>query len=341
MVQAYRLYTLALAGSPSLGAMNRLREVTSLATTGKWQLAAAYQLAGQREEASRLSRDLAVTVSAYRALRGTYGSDLRDKAVILTALSDLGITTKADRLAEEVSTQLSSTDPWSTQTTAWALLALAHYALSTPGGAALGFAYAWETRKPVPVQSALPMTVEEVLPGSATQGTMSIANTGGATVWVRVVATGLPALGSETASSNGLALEVVYRDADGRAVDPASLPLASDVTVQVTVANQRKAVVDGLALSLLLPGSWEPTNARVIAEEGEEEDSAGLWDYQDFRDDRVYTYFGLKAGEKRVFTFRATVTYEGRFYLPPVSVEAMYDPTINARVPGKWLETKK
>ncbi len=86
-------------------------------------------------------------------------------------------------------------------------------------------------------------------------------------------------------------------------------------------------------------------NTRVFTEEGEDsEDGEDVekpvadWDYQDFRDDRIYTYFSLRGGEKRVFTFQATVTYEGTFYLPPVSVEAMYDPTINARVPGRWLD---
>jgi uncharacterized protein YfaS (alpha-2-macroglobulin family) len=345
--QSYRLYTLALAGAPSLGAMNRLREVSGLDATAKWLLAAAYKMAGQNDEATRLSRDLGVTVSVYRALRGTFGSDLRDKAVILTALSELGVTTKADKLAEDISNQLSASEPYSTQTTAWALLALARYALSSPGGTALSFSWSWEGKMAVPVQSATPMALEEMPVGSATKGSLSVTNAGGATVYVRVVASGLPPLGAETASSNGLALDVSYRDSKGRQVDPVDAPLASDVTISIAVTNRMKTNLDGLTLSLLLPGSWEPVNMRVFAEEGEntEEGEETVtekdWDYQDFRDDRIYTYFSLRGGEKRVFTFQATVTYDGMFYLPPVSVEAMYDPTINARVPGKWLDKSR
>ena len=44
--QAYRLYTLALAGQPELGAMNRLRE-QALTLGERWMLASAYQLAGK------------------------------------------------------------------------------------------------------------------------------------------------------------------------------------------------------------------------------------------------------------------------------------------------------
>jgi alpha-2-macroglobulin len=51
--QAYRLYTLALAGAPEMGAMNRLRESRGLQLQARWRLAAAYILAGQPEAAQR------------------------------------------------------------------------------------------------------------------------------------------------------------------------------------------------------------------------------------------------------------------------------------------------
>jgi len=54
--QAYRLYTLALAGQPNLGAMNRLREMKGLSDVARWRLASAYMLAGQKDEAMRQAR---------------------------------------------------------------------------------------------------------------------------------------------------------------------------------------------------------------------------------------------------------------------------------------------
>ena len=59
--------------------------------------------------------------------------------------------------------------------------------------------------------------------------------------------------------------------------------------------------------------------------------------YQDIRDDRVLTYFDLAPGESRTFRVMLMATYKGRFYLPPQQCEAMYDRTINARVPGCWV----
>ncbi len=58
LVQAYRLYTLALAGAPELGAMNRLREVQDIYSLAAWRLAAAYSLAGQQETARNMVQNL-------------------------------------------------------------------------------------------------------------------------------------------------------------------------------------------------------------------------------------------------------------------------------------------
>ncbi len=64
---------------------------------------------------------------------------------------------------------------------------------------------------------------------------------------------------------------------------------------------------------------------------------AGL-DYQDIRDDRVYSYFALRHGETKTVEVLVNASYLGRYYLPMVSVEPMYDATINARAKGQWVE---
>ncbi|MCK4460383.1 MAG: hypothetical protein KAW46_01185, partial [candidate division Zixibacteria bacterium] len=61
----------------------------------------------------------------------------------------------------------------------------------------------------------------------------------------------------------------------------------------------------------------------------------------DIRDDRIYTYFNLKQGESKTFRVMLSATYLGRFYLPMVNVEAMYDATINARLPGGWVKVER
>ncbi|MDZ7633183.1 MAG: hypothetical protein U5L72_01550 [Bacteroidales bacterium] len=53
-VQAYRLYTLALAGAPERGAMNRLRETKDIPRLAGWMLAGAYAITGRPEAATEL-----------------------------------------------------------------------------------------------------------------------------------------------------------------------------------------------------------------------------------------------------------------------------------------------
>jgi uncharacterized protein YfaS (alpha-2-macroglobulin family) len=61
-------------------------------------------------------------------------------------------------------------------------------------------------------------------------------------------------------------------------------------------------------------------------------------EYQDVRDDRVYTYFDLAFGASQTVEVLAHASYVGRFYLPQVTVEPMYDASLNARTKGQWVE---
>src|SRR5690606_25700200 len=58
LVQAYRLYTLAVAESPALGAMNRMKEKTGISREAKWRLALAYAAAGYQDQAKKLIEGL-------------------------------------------------------------------------------------------------------------------------------------------------------------------------------------------------------------------------------------------------------------------------------------------
>ena len=61
-------------------------------------------------------------------------------------------------------------------------------------------------------------------------------------------------------------------------------------------------------------------------------------DYVDIRDDRVMQFFDLRAGATIRFQTRVTATYQGRYYLPGIAVEAMYDATKYARTAGRWTQ---
>jgi uncharacterized protein YfaS (alpha-2-macroglobulin family) len=58
----------------------------------------------------------------------------------------------------------------------------------------------------------------------------------------------------------------------------------------------------------------------------------------DIRDDRVLRYFSLRPGESIRFQTRVNAAYRGRYYLPGIAAEAMYDAKKHANSAGFWTE---
>ena len=83
-----------------------------------------------------------------------------------------------------------------------------------------------------------------------------------------------------------------------------------------------------LALDEMIPSGWEIVNERL---RGGSESNA---DNADLRDDRAIWYFGLGAGSSRTFKLKLRAAYEGKYVLPAIKCEAMYDPSISANTPS-------
>ncbi len=335
LIQAYRLYTLALWGSPELGAMNRLREQGDIPVTALWRLAAAYQLAGQSEAAQGLAKGANIDVKEYRELSNTYGSDIRDKAMILESLSLMGLTEQASPLIEEITDALSGDDCLSTQTTAYSLLAMGRYAGITGDTKEMMFDFSWNEGETISVAVSSPvfqrgLTVEDIVAGK-----IKVLNNSKTDIYPRIIVNGIPPLGEEIAASNGIDMNISYYDLDGTEIDPASLIQGTDFVAEVSLKNTgRSGTYEEVALTNIFPSGWEIHNSRMNSSENT---GNQLFDYQDIRDDRMYTYFDIKPGYQKKFRILLNASYLGKFYLPMVRVEAMYDETINARIPGKWI----
>src|SRR6201999_1448793 len=103
------------------------REFKYISVEAKWRLAAAYKLAGQPEIGMQMIAGLPTTIKPYNSMYGTFGSDLRDEAMILETLTLLGQQQKASVQLRTVAARLSEDSWYSTQTTAYSLFAIAEY----------------------------------------------------------------------------------------------------------------------------------------------------------------------------------------------------------------------
>jgi uncharacterized protein YfaS (alpha-2-macroglobulin family) len=338
-IQAYRLYTLAFAGAPELPAMNRLRESKTLTVQSAWMLAAAYAKAGQPEVAKKMVAQLTTDIKPYQEMYYSYGSDMRDKAMIMETLTLLNERPKALSLLKDLSKAMSDQGYWmSTQTTAFCLKAIGNFIGSEKRGE-VKFSYSF-AGKDINASTDLPIAQATLPITNLKPGKLKFTNQSGGVLYVRVLLTGTPAAGLEKDESNDLFVATSYTDSKGNAIDPARLEQGTEFFARVTVKHMGyRSEYRNMALTQIFPSGWEINNTRITGDENLDNFDRG--DYQDIRDDRMYTYFSLYAGQTRTFTVRLTASYAGQFYLPAVSCEAMYDNSIYGRTKGMRVEVVK
>lgn len=333
MTQAYRLYVLALAKSPEVGAMNRLKEDKSLTPTSRWMLAAAYALVGRNDVATTLIEKTENLKEVYNQYDMTFGSDLRDQAIRLQTLCLLDKGKDAAVIAKEISKTLSS-DAWlSTQSTSFALVALSGYISKYKVAGTMDFSYTCGG-KTESVSTPKNLWSEMILNKTTSQAALELKNTGKSTLFARIITEGIPEQGKEEAYSNGVSLAVSYVDQSGRQVLVSDLQQGANFTAVVTVKNPTASGFRNLVLTEIFPAGWEILNTRFLNEGATDANAPGI-SYQDVRDDRVYSYIDLlPSGSQVTVKINLCAVYPGRFYLPPVSCEAMYDHLIRSNTEG-------
>jgi uncharacterized protein YfaS (alpha-2-macroglobulin family) len=333
--QAYRLYLLAKAGEANVSAMNRLRASTKMNNQTKWMLAGAYALAGMKEAAYQLIdfRNMKPDDSYSEC----YGSYLRDEGVILQTLLSLNEIEQSLKMATEISQKLSSGDWYSTQTLAYSLVSLANFAEKSGSTEEVNAKYAINGNQQIIKSKNKIKSIEVKLDGG--KASLSVENTGKGNLFLNVVKEGIIAGLDSVTEQRGVLVELKYFDKTGKEIKPETLTQGTDFIAWVTVTNKTAIELTNLALSQLFPAGWEIVNSRLF--EGSDTQKSSTFDYRDFRDDRVYTYFGLKGFESKSFGVNLNASYRGSFLLAPVTCEAMYDNNYFAKTGGKRVKVVK
>ncbi len=337
MTQAYRLYTLALAGQPDKSAMNRLKESKVQAVT-TWRLAGAYALSGKESIAKTMIAKLSTEVPSYFELSGTFGSDIRDKSMILETLIELGMKEKAFMVLKNISEYMGTNRYASTQTTAYALLSASKFVKKYGSSNKIDCSYSING-KSFTAKTSKPVYKTKLVINETATNELVLKSTGDKMLFVRIIRKGVPKAGDETAASSNINMSVTYSYLSGKPIDITNIPQGTDFIATVTLKNTSSyKSLDNVALSQIFPSGWEIINSRLFTVDlGQDSYST----YQDFRDDRVLTY--LNMSNSSVYTYRVMLnaTYEGKYYLPAVVCETMYDDSNYARTKGTWVTVGK
>jgi len=336
--QAYRLYGLAQAGKPNFGAMNKLRLYPKLTNTSKWLLASALLKVGEKDAADQLIKGVNYVVKDYREFGNTFGSQIRDQAIILNILLAKGDLTNAKKIVDDLSKHFNGKklNYLNTQEISFSLMGFARFIEQTGAAGA-----------EIPVEiTANGKTLFNAELGNKPQRIkldtkevkdhqVVIKNKGRGQVFASIVQHGTPLRDETPATAGDLEMNVVFRDVTGAVKDFKKLVQGQEYSISVTVKHPgMRDDYENMALTLMVPAGCEIINTRLFRNIST--GNTGQFDYQDMRDDRIYTYFGLKRGETKTFKFLVNASFEGSYWMPAIYAEAMYDGRVNAKSAGFW-----
>ena len=317
--ECYRLYTLAVAGAPATAAMNRLKESGKLEGRAEWMLAAAYAVSGKVKTAQEIVAKGAASTGEYGGADFTYGSSLRDKAVVLQVHALSNDLAQALPTALEVAEYINKGD-YSTQEAAFAAMAMDRL-------------YAKVGTQAVKAQvGGQDVVSAKSVYSQPVSGRVTVKNTGDGVLYVMLTSVSrTPAGVTIPAEAHGLQISVTYQDASGKNLKATTIPQGTEFKAIVKVTNPTTADYRSLALSERVPSGWEILNDRLRIGDASE----GAADHRDIRDDRCDWFFDLPHGASKTFTLKLRAAYEGSYTLPAITCSAMYNPQVSANAESK------
>lgn len=318
LTQAFRLYSLAIAGSVQTAAMNRLRESKRLSQTAAYCLASAYAESGRKDVAIKLIERANRTEPTKSG--DMFSSEMRDKAIALEAYTLCDMTSEALTIAHKIASTCSATS-YVTQDVAFATIALNH--LSNLMGNGLNS-----------IRIAQPGKTPMTIAGFNGLKVFSLDRQGGRVNVENLNNKGsleLSLLSSHRLASNkkvsayakGMKMTIKYTSFKGAPVSITNIKQDSEFYAVITVTNLSDDV-DNMALTYTIPSGWEIWNGRLYGS------SDSSFDNCDIRDNSSKFYFRLKKGTSKTIKIRLRAVYPGCYMLPPVVCEDMYNPGCRA-----------
>ncbi len=347
LIRSYRLYLLTLVNGEALNAMNYLREsrLSLMDNTSKYYLAAGYQLLGYTKIAEELIKDLDTDTVEYKEPDFTYGSALRDQAIMLEISTLFKDYNRALSLYNKIVDKISTDEWYSTQTTAYSLMAICKY-LTTISEVDQEF----KGKVLLPEENVIEFIVNKTITTIPLKNyfgsKISIINEADQPLYVTLEWEGIPLKDKIKDSSSNLKLKVNWYDETGQEISPAEIEQGTTFWGVFTVGkDDYSKQVNEVALVQILPAGWELENLRLLGGElppWMQNLRPGREDYLDIRDDRIMWFFDHNHYEEEYnFVMKINTVTIGEFYLPPTLVEAMYDNSFKATIEGRTVKVLK
>ncbi len=348
---AFMHFVLASADQARKATVRKLVETLPKQPSGvererAYLLKAALFLAGDRRYESSLKSPYVDTATGDRETGETFYSNRRRRAMVLYVFEELfGHDEAGEALAEQVADDLSankSSSWYTTQELVWGVTALGKWYRAKSGsienvelvGNGETVEPSFASEKFGPSWSIVRASEYDQLDLKVERGDSD------GTLFLMISSEGVRENPDVEFGGEGLKLTREYRTRDGDEMTPDQHGIGDMAYTRITIKNTTSETVRNVALVDRIPAGWEIENPRLGGGQLPDwVDQEQRWsvDHMNIRDDRVAMFGDLEAGQKATVVYATRATLAGDYQIPPVSAEAMYDPSIWARAPGRPL----
>ena len=350
--KCYALYLLSLANKPNISEMNYMYENyfnKDMNLTSKMYLAASYKLSGQEKIAMDIASKINTTSikkmfdEIYSRDRYyynySYGSKLREIAVYLNCY--FTIYGKRDEEAfNEILNSLREKNWYSTQTTAYSLIALSNIVSNNINENISGVVEIDGVKTEYSFSG-----VHRIILDENVKNIKVISNTDGMT-FVNYFWEGVLINSHVDDYSKGFTIDRKFYDNNGNSIDETNLNSGDTFWLEITINPTRENTlnIENIALTQILPSGWEIENLRITNSKPpkwvDDIQSKTTISYTDIRDDRIMWFFNKNKNSDYKFFVKLNAVTKGEFDFPGTQLEAMYDNDYIAFKNGKRVKVK-
>jgi uncharacterized protein YfaS (alpha-2-macroglobulin family) len=317
----YSLYVLSLAGKPQQSTMNYYQSNKQLlAADGKYLLAAAYALNGDKSKLNELQANSFSIEVSDKDVSNSFGSDLRDEALALDVLLQVQPdNNQIPVMAKQVAEGLKSRKYLSTQELVFSINALGK--LAKRDGANNVTAIVKNNGKLI---GEMKNNSLKILPQQLKNNQVEISVNGNGKAYYFWEASGISASGNIKEEDSYLKVRRTFYDRYGRAISNNEFKQNDLVVVGISLENSFGRNIENVVITDMLPAGFEIENPRTKEIPGMnwiKNENYPI--YTDVRDDRINLF--VNAGKtKQTYYYAVRAVSPGIYKLGILSADAMY-----------------
>lgn len=328
-LRIYAAYVLALTDELDNATLTGLKylNLDKLPLYSRFQYAGAIALSKGPQEALWLIPVEVHPQNYETETGGFFNSSLRANAILLDIFNEIAPNNPSvPVLIEAISEDLCINQWYTTQASAWGLMAIGKFFKSQEIPDYKGTIV-------VDGQKFKDFGVEDmkIIDSSFANSEIELSINGRGKCYYYWQASGLPSVGPIEEYDRRLQIRREYLADNGRHVNPKSVKLGDQIVVKVTAKALDKNL-ENVVIDDLLPTCLEIENPRLETSSKLNwlQEQSSRIDYMDIRDDRLLLFTSLAPNQKFTYYYLARIIAAGDFLVPPVAGECMYDPTVRS-----------